>query len=122
MNGRILEYSGEDLLKTWFPYSDIQITTEQSSDVQRRDLADLITNYLRDNDHINATFTKEGKQILLDSLNSLLEKNRIAYNYSSLGIHLPVQQLNKILKLAGYRMEDAPGVRKGTSFYLAEIE
>ena len=122
IDGNILEYSGEALLNTWFPYSYTQLTPAMNSEEQTTTLSGLIEHYLIENNHLSSTFDKLSKQRLLDALNGLLENQKDIIDYSKIGFKLPAKQLNRILKIAGYCMDELPGHRKGTAFHIVKME
>ena len=79
-----------------------------------------INEFIETNKYMQKEITKVEKAALIDHLNRILEE--LGLDYRTLGIKVPVKQLNPFLKKFGYTISDVPGHRKGTLFILKKVD
>ena len=115
-----MEGQGERDFKKWFPHSEVEFYYNISIDKQMNILRKKINEFIETNKYMQKEITKVEKAALIDHLNRILEE--LGLDYRTLGIKVPVKQLNPFLKKFGYTISDVPGHRKGTLFILKKVD
>lgn len=109
---------GEQDLKKWFPYSEVELYLRKTLSGQMDILKEKICKFVERSEYFQKEITKTEKEAFVDCLNKILEE--VGADYKELGIKVPIKQLNPFLKNFGYTISSTSH-RKESHFIIKKL-